>query len=80
MTLPPFKLLSQFLPGSDIAGRDDGRARGTCSAREVVFHVHGCLDVLAELHHHDVRHRVPVLDAELFVRCIDVLSRFVLSK
>ncbi len=52
------------LPRPDIAGSDDGRAGGTCGTREVVFHVHGGLNVLAELNHHDIGHGVPVLDTQ----------------
>jgi hypothetical protein len=50
-----------YLPGSNIAGSDDGCAGGTCCTREIVLHVHGGLDLLAELDHHDVGDGVPVL-------------------
>ena len=49
------------LRGAKVSAGDHGRTGTPRCAGQVVLHVLLCLDVLAELHHHDVRDRVAIL-------------------
>ena len=49
------------LRGAKVSAGDHGRAGAPRCAGQVVLHVLLRLDVLAELHHHDVRDRVAIL-------------------
>ena len=53
------------LRGAKVSAGDHGRAGTPRCAGQVVLHVLLCLDVLAELHHHDVRDRVAILAKKL---------------
>ena len=53
------------LRGAKVSAGDHGRAGAPRCAGQVVLHVLLCLDVLAELHHHDVRDRVAILANKL---------------
>ena len=53
------------LRGAKVSAGDHGRAGAPRCAGQVVLHVLLCLDVLAELHHHDVRDRVAILAKKL---------------
>ena len=57
------------LRGAKVSAGDHGRAGTTRCAGQVVLHVLLCLDVLAELHHHDVRDRVAILANKLESFC-----------
>ena len=53
------------LRGAKVSAGDHGRAGTPRCAGQVVLHVLLGLDVLAELHHHDVRDRVAILASKL---------------
>ena len=53
------------LRGAKVSAGDHGRAGAPRCAGQVVLHVLLGLDVLAELHHHDVRDRVAILAKKL---------------
>ena len=53
------------LRGAKVSAGDHGRAGTPRCAGQVVLHVLLGLDVLAELHHHDVRDRVAILANKL---------------
>ena len=57
------------LRGAKVSAGDHGRAGTPRRAGQVVLHVLLCLDVLAELHHHDVRDRVAILANKLESFC-----------
>ena len=57
------------LRGAKVSAGDHGRAGAPRCAGQVVLHVLLCLDVLAELHHHDVRDRVAILANKLESFC-----------
>ena len=57
------------LRGAKVSAGDHGRTGTPRCAGQVVLHVLLCLDVLAELHHHDVRDRVAILANKLESFC-----------
>ena len=55
-----------WLPCANVSRRDDCGAWSAGRARQVVLHVHVCLNILGKLDHHYVCHSVTILGTRLY--------------